>query len=225
MGFYMSLYSVDAESADQLVMAPGRADDTLQRAVHRVTGVDPDPQLWCYFDKAWHALHWLLARVYGHPLTFLRSGGRVLTDTRYAIRLHNPNEVGAIQAALTLVPDDELRMAYDANALTRAGVYPDIIWQRDGDVAREYVLTQVPKIRVLLAAACASHRHIAVVGGFVDAAESARLCTRILDTELMSEEEAEWLQHLAEQEAEWLQQLTEQEAEGAQRQSECEAKW
>lgn len=193
MGYYMSLYSVADESADRLVTYPGQADDTLQHAVLRVAGIAPDPRLHCYLDKAWHALHWLLARVYGHPLTFLCNGGRVLADTRYAIRLHDAAEVGAIQAALALVSDDEIRMAYDAEALTRARIYPDIIWRRDGNDAREYVLANFARMRVTLTAASVSDRHIVVVGGFRNAPDSPRLCTRILGTQRMSEEDYAWM--------------------------------
>jgi hypothetical protein len=102
-----------------------------------------------------------------------------------------------------LVSDDELRMAYDADALTRTRVYPDIIWRRDGNDACDNVLANLARLRVTLTAASVSDRHIAVVGGFQNAPESPRLCTRILGTERMSEEDYAWMV----EQAEWDREL------------------
>lgn len=187
MGYYMSVYSIDDQTVDELVLYPAEAARVLQEGIGAEGDAVPDPTLKCDLDKAWHALHWLLARVYGCPLTFLCGGGRVLTDTRYCIRLHDADEVGAIQAAMALVPDDDLRAAYNPSEMGK--VYPDIIWRRDGPEALRYVLGNAMAMRAVLNAASVAERSIAVVGGFKGAPDSDRLCTRILGTQRMSDEE------------------------------------
>jgi hypothetical protein len=62
-------------------------------------------------------------------------------DTGYGpAQLLSPAEVKAIAVLLRSTPPDVLRQRYKPQELTRAQIYPGIIWERDGNEALGYVL-------------------------------------------------------------------------------------
>jgi hypothetical protein len=90
-------------------------------------------------DKAWAGLDHLLGRAGGAPVNIIY-GGEMLTqdDWGYAPpRLLTPDEVRAAATFLEATPFTTLAAAYDAEELTRAGIYPEI-WHT-GERACEYL--------------------------------------------------------------------------------------
>ncbi|GAA1763657.1 YfbM family protein [Luedemannella helvata] len=92
-------------------------------------------------DKAWAGLDHLLEKAGGAPVNVIY-GEETLTadDWGYAPpRLLDPDQVRAGAGFLAALPFDTLAAHYDARALTRAGVYPEI-WHAD-ERARDYLRT------------------------------------------------------------------------------------
>jgi hypothetical protein len=97
-------------------------------------------------DKAWHGIHFLLngSAWEGEPPLFnVVLGGTELGDEDVGYgpaRYLTPEEVRETFLALEPVSVDALRARYDARTLTKAEIYPEIVWERDGDEALQYLL-------------------------------------------------------------------------------------
>jgi hypothetical protein len=95
-------------------------------------------------DKAWHAIHFLLAGSAdggAMPAGFLLSGGTEIGDVDVGYgpaRGLTPQQTAEVASMLKELPTEALLARYDAAALEAADIYPSI-WGRDGDEAREYV--------------------------------------------------------------------------------------
>lgn len=101
------------------------------------TGVD--------LDKAWHGIHYLLtgsAEPDGTLASKVIFGGEDIgKDQGYGpAQLLMPDEVRAIARLLQSTPPETLRQRFRPADMTRVGVYPDVIWVRDGEEALHYVL-------------------------------------------------------------------------------------
>ena len=87
-------------------------------------------------DKAWHGLHYLLtgtAWAGDAPLNFLAAGGREVGDLEVGYgpaRVFTAAETRAVRDALDRVTADDLRGRFDADAMTAAEIYPEVIWKR-----------------------------------------------------------------------------------------------
>ena len=87
-------------------------------------------------DKAWHGLHYLLTgSAWGGdpPLNFLAAGGREVGDLEVGYgpaRVFSAAETRAVRDALARLTDEDLRARFDADAMTAAEIYPDVIWKR-----------------------------------------------------------------------------------------------
>jgi hypothetical protein len=87
-------------------------------------------------DKAWHGLHYLLtgtAWAGDPPLNFLAAGGREVGDLEVGYgpaRVFTAAETRAVRDALERVTADDLRGRFDADAMTAAEIYPEVIWKR-----------------------------------------------------------------------------------------------
>ena len=97
-------------------------------------------------DKAWHGIHFLLngsAWEGDPPLFNVVLGGTELGDEDLGYgpaRYLTPEEVQDTAHAISRISVDDLRSRYDARAMTKADIYPEIIWERDGDEAMQYLL-------------------------------------------------------------------------------------
>ena len=98
-----------------------------------------------YLDKAWHGIHYLLTgsafeskSVLGHAIM----GGRAIgKDKGYGpMRLLSPEQVKAIAEALSKITPEQLSARYDARAMAKADIYPDI-WVDEGPGALKYLLS------------------------------------------------------------------------------------
>ena len=96
-------------------------------------------------DKAWDGIHYLLTGSV-EPNNTLASevimGGKSIgPDRGYGpAQLLNPAEVKAIAHLLEETSADMLRQRFNPKEMTQKGVYPAVIWERDGEEALTYVL-------------------------------------------------------------------------------------
>lgn len=102
-----------------------------------------EPAHYVEVDKAWHGIHYLLAGT--ADTTETPSGWAVLggveigDDMGYGpARVLEPEEVRVVAASL---PDEAVFASrFDPRAMSQARIYPDVIWERDGDEALEYLV-------------------------------------------------------------------------------------
>ena len=102
-------------------------------------------------DKAWHGIHYLLtgsAEPNGTLASKVIMGGENIgPDRGYGpAQLLKPDEVKAIAQLLEKTTPDMLRKRFEPKAMARAGVYPEIIWEREGEEALRYVLDYYEKL-------------------------------------------------------------------------------
>lgn len=98
-----------------------------------------------HLDKAWHGIHFLLTgspdRTDSLASRAIMGGESIGADLGYGrAQLLSPLEVRLIARALQRQPADRLAARYKPEALARAHVYPEVIWEREKDEARDYVL-------------------------------------------------------------------------------------
>lgn len=96
-------------------------------------------------DKAWHGIHFMLTgQAYGGngPLALVVMGGEEIgDDVGYGpARLLTPEQVKSIASALEKLTIEEFQKAFKPAEMTAAEIYPDVIWERDGQEALDYVL-------------------------------------------------------------------------------------
>jgi|SRR5882762_2700693 len=102
-------------------------------------------------DKAWHGIHYLLtgsAETNGTLASRVIMGGEDIgPDQGYGpAQLLYPEEVKAIAQLLEQTTPEMLRGRFKPKEMTRADVYPGVIWERDGDQALEYLLVDYKKL-------------------------------------------------------------------------------
>jgi Domain of unknown function (DUF1877) len=102
-------------------------------------------------DKAWHGISYLLtgsAAPNGTLASKVIWGGEDIgPDQGYGpAQLLAPEEVKAIAQLLEQTSPEMLRERFKPKEMTRAGVYPGVIWERDGDEALKYVLEYYNKL-------------------------------------------------------------------------------
>lgn len=102
-------------------------------------------------DKAWHGIHYLLtgSQVPDGTLAskVIWGGEDIGPDYGYGpARLLKPDDVKAIAKLLAGISPDQLRSRFKPKEMTRAGIYPDVIWDRDGDEALKYLLDNYTKL-------------------------------------------------------------------------------
>jgi Domain of unknown function (DUF1877) len=113
-------------------------------------------------DKAWWGIHFLLTGEYGpgaEPISWAIMGGLELEgpDLGYGPpRYLRPDQVAAVAAALTGVSAETLAGRFDADAFTKADIYPSI-WD-EGSEAADYLIDYYRKlVRLYSEAAKAGH--------------------------------------------------------------------
>jgi len=113
---------------------------------------DQDPRFVMDLDKSWHAIHFLLsgsADECSGTAAFLLAGGTAIGDIDVGYgpaRAFRPQEVAQIVELLNAVSPTELRNRFVPNALTKAEIYPTVIWERDAD-AWSYVEAYYDQLR------------------------------------------------------------------------------
>jgi hypothetical protein len=102
-------------------------------------------------DKAWHGIHYLLTGSVESNKTLaskvIMGGEDIGPDRGYGpAQLLKAAEVKAIAKLLDETTPEMLRARYKPREMTRAKVYPDVIWERDGEEALQYVLEYYTKL-------------------------------------------------------------------------------
>ncbi|MDX5985958.1 DUF1877 family protein [Sphingomonas echinoides] len=114
------------------------------------------------FDKAWHALHFMLtgAAYDSHsPLGIIADIGEAVSqdvDGLDEFWIISPEEMQAFDTAFRQIDDAALSGRYDNAAMLESDIYLADAFADDGDeLALEYILQGVPALR-RLSAACAA---------------------------------------------------------------------
>ncbi|MFC0682877.1 YfbM family protein [Lysobacter korlensis] len=138
MGMVGCFAAVDIETMQRLVEDPEQVEEYLYP-----DDGEGEPPHYADVDKAWHGIHYLLtgkADDAPDPLGSAILGGDELgEDVGYGpARLLNADQVRSIASAL---PDEEtFKSRFAPREMTKAEVYPVVIWERDGDEALEYLV-------------------------------------------------------------------------------------
>jgi Domain of unknown function (DUF1877) len=102
-------------------------------------------------DKAWHGIHYLLTGS-SEPNSTLASkvimgGEDIGPDLGYGpAQLLKPDDVKAIAKLLEETSPDVLQKRFEPKEMTRVGIYPAVIWEREGNDALRYVLDYYEKL-------------------------------------------------------------------------------
>ena len=112
------------------------------------------------FDKAWHALHFMLTGEAGstdHPLNLLVASDPELEGTDElgfgGYWLTEPDRVRRFSAALSEISDVDLAGRYDPAAMVAEDIYLSDVFEDEGLEALPYVLQGVAGLRRLAAEA------------------------------------------------------------------------
>ena len=139
MGMAVFFVPIDAAKLDELRRDP----DTIEEFLYPESDDDPDGSF--DVDKAWHGLHYLLtgaAEGGEPPLSLAILGGEEIGDDlgMGPARFLTPAQVREVAAALAGLSESELRQRFDPQDMQSLGIYPEIIWVRDGDDALDYLI-------------------------------------------------------------------------------------
>lgn len=140
MGMTWGATAVDAERAAKLLRDPRNLLETLYASHDE----DKKSGRVAYLDKAWHAIHFVLnqsAWEGAPPWGWVIFGGTPVFEDEDAPRHIPAEQVRKIATALSTLSAEAFARRYDARALAEADIYPEVIWLRDGDEAKEYVLS------------------------------------------------------------------------------------
>jgi hypothetical protein len=130
--------AVDVATLKRLRDDPGLIEDVLFP-----DDGDAEPEHYVEVDKAWHGIHYLLcgdADPTDAPPSWAVLGGEEFGDDMgYGpARFLTPDQVRRIAESL---PDETaFASRYDPKAMTQAEIYPDIIWERDGQESLEFLI-------------------------------------------------------------------------------------
>ena len=115
MGLTLSVYSLDAKTADDFGLEP-----------EYVPSAEGEELLSCDgLGKDWHIVHFLLtgtAEATHHPLGLLYDAGLELEDSE-GVWIVSSAQVRAFRDALRSVSDEELQSRFDPEAMAAADVY------------------------------------------------------------------------------------------------------
>jgi hypothetical protein len=146
MGMVACLASISPGEQERL-----RAEPDLIEGFLSPDGGEGEPEHYVELDKAWHGIHYLLTGdVDGgpEPLAWAVLGGdEVGEDVGYGpARFLTPQEVKQVASAIGSLSAEALVARYEPKAMAQAGVYPQVIWVREGQQALEYVLEYYQKL-------------------------------------------------------------------------------
>jgi Domain of unknown function (DUF1877) len=159
MGMYCRLRALTPEEAGRLRVTPAAA----YHGAGRESAVS--------LEKAWHGIHFLLTGSAWEgeaPLNFLLEGGEAIgaddPDGGPGARLFSPEATRALDMALAGVSDDQLWEQFDADRMTKEGVYPGI-WDEPEDDLREEYVGYFHAMKELIHRACVANRALLVMIG------------------------------------------------------------
>jgi len=108
-------------------------------------GGEGQPPYYVDVDKAWHGLHYLLtgqADGGRPPQSWVILGGQEFgSDVGFGpARFLTPDQVRTVAELLSKTDAERLASRFDPADMARKNIYPEVIWERDGHDALEYVL-------------------------------------------------------------------------------------
>jgi len=160
MGLYASFRPIDEDTAQSLRDDP----EAIERLYDEEEEIEDPADLGIVdVDKAWHGLHFLLSAIAeaagageDAPLAQAVLGGDPVSEDE-DVRVLEAAKVREIADALATITEDQLRQAFDPEAMAAADIYPDI-WVRDGEEALDYLLHYFPALAGFYRATAASGR-------------------------------------------------------------------
>jgi Domain of unknown function (DUF1877) len=122
-----------------------RNDPSLMEGFLYPDGGDGEPEHSVDVDKAWHGIHFMLTgKAHGGegPLALAIMGGdEIGEEMGYGpARFLEPKQVQEVAAALEKLTIEEFEKGFRPAEMTAADIYPEVIWERDGKDALNYVL-------------------------------------------------------------------------------------
>ncbi|PKP93684.1 MAG: DUF1877 domain-containing protein [Alphaproteobacteria bacterium HGW-Alphaproteobacteria-16] len=146
MSMVVYLRRATADEVANLVANPGAVHETIFSESADGRLVD--------FDKAWHALHFMLTGDAGkteHPLSVLVATDEDLIGTDEngfgGYWQFDPVRIRAFADALAAISDDELAQRYNPAAMVTEYVYLADLFEEEGEEALSYVMQGVPALR------------------------------------------------------------------------------
>ena len=161
MGMVVYLRRASADEVARLDQEPGSIDEVLFSEGSSDRLID--------FDKAWHALHFMLtgeSGVAAHPLNLLVASEEELRGADEmgfgGYWLAEPGDVHRFAASLSELSDEAIASKYDPAAMSTEHVYLSDVFEEEGAEALPYILQGLPRLRAL--AAKASHNNDYIIG-------------------------------------------------------------
>ncbi len=154
MGMVGCFAAVDADTQRHLMRHPEEIDEYL----HPNDG-ESDPPNYIDVDKAWHGIHYLLTGTSdggSEPSALAVLGGEEVGDeVGYGpARFLTPLQVASVAVALNAIDESNFRKRFAPKAMANAEIYPEVIWERDGEDALDYVVQNyLPLVEFYKAAA------------------------------------------------------------------------
>lgn len=110
-------------------------------------------------DKAWHGIHFLLTGTAWEgefPSGILVAGGEAIGDIDVGYgpaRAFTSTQVEQIHQYLSAIDERDLAERFDPQAMTAQEIYPDSLWERDGDEALQYCVEYFATLKAFIEAA------------------------------------------------------------------------
>jgi hypothetical protein len=141
MGMTAIFVPVDAGTLAEFRRDPQAAEDALDPDEDTEPGDDTFS-----VAKAYHGLHYLLTGTAYEgepPLSWAIFGDAELgADLGVGgSSFLAPDQVRQVAAALAVITEPALRQRFDPQRMQALGIYPDVMWVRDGQDALDWVLT------------------------------------------------------------------------------------
>jgi hypothetical protein len=161
MGMVLYLRRASAPDIDRMRATPDQLGDFVYG------DGEPNSDL-VDFDKAWHALHYLLtgsADATKSPLSLLLGDWETFGQDENGFGggwIAPPKALQAFNAALSRITDVDLRARYDPAAMHAEDVYLSDVFVDEGPEALDYLLQSLPELR-RFAARCADTNAGAII--------------------------------------------------------------
>lgn len=138
MGMSGCFAAIDAPTLERLRASPDKLEAFLYP-----DDEDGEPEQGACIEKAWHGIHYLLAGdadFVDTPAGWAVLGGTEFGDDKGGRRVRwlAPDDVRRVAAALPGVQMFSDR--YAPELMNRDAIYPEGVWVRDGDNARDYLV-------------------------------------------------------------------------------------
>jgi hypothetical protein len=148
MGMVACFTSLSPEDLERLQEIP----DLIEGYLYPDDG-EGEPPNYIDLDKSWHGVHYLLtgqAEGGPEPHALAVFGGTEFgTEVGYGpARYLTADQVALVASALSELPPEELAHRFDPEDMEAKGIYPEVIWVRDGTEALEDALTGYRQLQV-----------------------------------------------------------------------------